>query len=624
MDKKRQLGVSVSFILLLAVLLISVYTMVLQYGYGKNTEEAALALDTQCADSIHRLVSGKLTRNDFATITSPDDMQSDRYRELQQELNELRSLNSTRYLYTATRNAAGQLVYLVDGLNPEASDFRRPGDRIEAEMVPYIEAALSGETIYSNEIVSTTWGHIFTACYPVKAADGSSEIIGALCMEMDMETTYIYLEKSKGFTLKVGFVAVFVALLLSAGGYALIRSRREKDWEQEQALRQAMEAADAANRAKSTFLLNMSHDIRTPLNGIIGLLKINQNHFEDKELVRANHDKMLVSADHLLSLINDVLQVSKLEDGTVELAHEPLDLRGISRDVGTIIEERTAEEGVTIEFGEQELPQPFVYGSPLHLRQIFLNVYGNCIKYNRKGGKIKTTLKCLRNDGKNVTYQWTISDTGVGMSPEFLANIFEPFVQEKNDARSVYQGTGLGMTIVKDLLDRMGGTIKVTSEEDIGSTFVITIPFEAAQKPDDKRGDEHGGDIRGLHLLMAEDNALNAEIAQVLLNDEGASVTVVTDGRQAVEHFAASPAGTYDAILMDIMMPVMDGLTATRAIRALDHPDADTVPIIAMTANAFAEDAKKCIDAGMNAHIAKPLDLKKLTAVIARCCHRKS
>ena len=387
-----------------------------------------------------------------------------------------------------------------------------------------------------------------------------------------------------------------------------------------QQLKEAALAAEKANSAKSMFLSRMSHDIRTPLNGIIGLLNIDEAHFDDSELVRENHKKMLVSANHLLSLINDVLQVSKLEDGRIELVREPIDLMQLSHDVGTIISARAADAGVTLKIGAQEIPEPYVYGSPLHMRQLFLNIYGNCIKYNHVGGKVTTTLKCMGSGNGRVNYRWTISDTGIGMSGEFLQHIFEPFSQESSDSRSVYMGTGLGMTIVKSLVDKMGGFIEVDSEPGKGSTFIITLPFDIAEKPAvvAEESGAGGADIRGVKLLLAEDNDLNADIAELLLSDAGAEVTLVRDGKQAVDKFMSEPAGTFDAILMDIMMPVMDGLTATRAIRELERPDAETIPIIAMTANAFAEDAKKCLEAGMNAHLAKPLDIDKVIAAIAK------
>ena len=384
-------------------------------------------------------------------------------------------------------------------------------------------------------------------------------------------------------------------------------------------LREAVFQAQKANAAKSSFLSRMSYDIRTPLNGIIGLIKINETHMDDRELVKTNQDKMLVSADHLLSLINDVLQMSKLEDENIEISHEPIDLGEISREVGTIISGRTAEAGIAFEIGKQELPVSYVYGSPLHIRQIFLNIYGNCIKYNKPHGKVTTTLKCLGEKNGIVTYRWTISDTGIGMSEEFLKHIFEPFVQEHSDARTVYSGTGLGMSIVKKIIDRMNGTIVVISKEGEGSTFVITLPFEIAEKPEEIPAEMDGEvNIAGLHLLLAEDNELNAEIARTLLEDEGAITTIVNDGQQVVDIFSRNKPGTFDAILMDIMMPEMDGLSATKAIRALDREDAGTIPIIAMTANAFDEDEKKCMEAGMNAHLVKPLDIQKMKEAVCR------
>ncbi len=385
-------------------------------------------------------------------------------------------------------------------------------------------------------------------------------------------------------------------------------------------LREAIEQTERANAAKSNFLSRMSHDIRTPLNGIIGLLKINEAHMEDTALVRRNHEKMEVAAGHLLALINDILQMSKLEDGTVKLAHEPVDLRALTEEIITIVEENAVEAGVSIEFDRNtQLLRPYVYGSPLHLRQVFLNIYSNCIKYNRVGGKISSSVRCLGEENQTVTYQWTIADTGIGMSAEYLKQLFDPFTQEKTDARSVYQGTGLGMSIVKALLEQMNGSITVTSREGQGSTFVITIPFDIAPAPGAQEAESRpDASIRGLRLLVAEDNDLNAEIICALLKDQGAHVTLVKDGQQAVDRFRMKPPGTYDAILMDMMMPVMDGLAATRTIRALERPDAKFIPILAMTANAFEEDAQRCLEAGMNAHLSKPLDIQKLVAAIAR------
>lgn len=393
-------------------------------------------------------------------------------------------------------------------------------------------------------------------------------------------------------------------------------------------IRRSAEEARAANAAKTSFLSRMSHDIRTPLNGIIGLLKINEKHLDDPELINRNRQKILVAANHLLDLINDVLQMSKLENGEIILAHEVFNVNDLSRDIMDILEQRAANGGVTMEYENtsDKADYPWVYGSPLHIRQLFLNIYGNCIKYNHIGGSVRSRFYNLGAADNTVTYRWVISDTGIGMSEEFLKHIYEPFAQEHTDAKSIHQGTGLGMAIVKGLVEQMHGSIEVESKMGVGSTFTITIPFEIAEEPNARKQEVESetGQIRGLHLLLAEDNELNAEIAEVLLGDEGAEVTIVHDGKQAVDMFLAHSEGTFDAILMDVMMPQMDGLTASRTIRSADRPDAKEIPIIAMTANAFDEDAKICQEAGMNAHLSKPLQMEKVVRTIAQCCKKQN
>lgn len=405
-------------------------------------------------------------------------------------------------------------------------------------------------------------------------------------------------------------------------GFRFIDEILKEEEDQRKRLEQAARDAKKANDAKTNFLRRMSHDIRTPLNGIIGLLNIDLAHFEDAPMVRANHEKMLAAADHLLSLINDVLEMSKLEDGTTVLSHEPIDLTELTRGIVNIVVDRATEAGLQwiYEKGKSRIPYPYIYGSPVHLRQIFLNIYGNCIKYNKPHGSISTVVDTLPEHGHIGTYRWVIRDTGIGMSKEFLEHIFDPFTQERVDARSVYQGTGLGMAIVKSLLQQMGGSISIESEVGVGTTFTIIIPFEIAPAPVEKPKDLPAGSIRGLHLLLVEDNTLNAEIAQVFLRDAGAIVSIAENGMQAVERFAADPPGSYDGILMDVMMPVMDGLTAARTIRSLDREDAKTIPIIAMSANAFQEDVKLSLEAGMNAHLAKPLDMARVTEVVSELC----
>ena len=416
----------------------------------------------------------------------------------------------------------------------------------------------------------------------------------------------------------------FVFSGLIAQVYYQAELRRYKDRIYAEKIKESADEAKAANAAKTNFLSRISHDIRTPLNGIIGLLEIDGKHPDDKELIQKNRGKMLVAANHLLELINDVLQMSKMESGETVLSHEAMDMNELSREILTILEQRAADAGVTLEYDKSsdKAKYPVVYGSPLHLRQLFLNIYGNCIKYNKAGGSVHTEFRYLGAENGKVTYKWIISDTGIGMSQEFVDHIFEPFSQEHTDARSVHNGTGLGMSIVKALIEQMNGTIEVQSKEGEGSTFILTIPFEIAKEEDLKPKQEVAVEsgIEGLHFLLAEDNDLNAEIAEMLFQDEGVTIVRASDGQQAVDIFKENAPGTFDAILMDIMMPVMDGIMATKEIRNLERPDAKTIPIIAMTANAFEEDAKRCVEAGMDAHLSKPLQMKQVVETIRECC----
>ena len=387
-------------------------------------------------------------------------------------------------------------------------------------------------------------------------------------------------------------------------------------------LEAAKKEAERANAAKSDFLSRMSHDMRTPLNGIIGIIEINSRH-NDPVLQEENRKKAKVAADHLLSLINDILELSKLEDSRTPLVNEPFDIRTVASDVMTMVGMRAAESGITLEYNEDPtvFVHPYVYGNPLYLRQMFLNIVGNAIKYNRPGGTVRGRIDYEGEEGDTVTYSCTIADNGIGISEEFLAHIFEPFVQANSGARTTYQGVGLGMSIVKSIVDKMGGKIDVKSKLGEGSTFKVTIPYKIV--PDElipqkaESADISNVSIKGTRILMAEDNRLNSEIAQYLLEDFGAVVTPVSNGRECVDAYKNSEEGTFDLILMDIMMPVMDGLTAAREIRCCDRRDAD-IPIIAMTANAFSEDAKMSREAGMNAHLAKPLDINKLIVAIAK------
>ena len=432
-----------------------------------------------------------------------------------------------------------------------------------------------------------------------------------------METANV--NRTATYIVVIGVLIIF--LLFIACMAFLEKKRREQNEQRAAELQKALEQANRANAAKSEFLSRMSHDIRTPLNGIIGFLDMSEEKHANEAELKEKRKKVRVAANHLLSLINDVLNMSKLEDEQVELSHEAFDIRKLADEILAITEMRAAESDILIDHEDcsVNIEYPYIYGSPLHVRQIFVNILGNAIKYNKPGGKISTRIETVASDEKTVTYQCIVTDTGIGMSPEFLQHIFEPFAQEKADARSVYHGTGLGMAIVKALVDKMGGTIEVESTVGVGSEFRVTIPFEIASEEEIivEQQSEEDTSIEGVRVLLAEDNELNQEIITALLENQGVLVDLVSNGEQAVEAFSTHPEGTYDMILMDIMMPVMDGLEATRRIRALERADAKTIPIIALTANAFNEDEQKSRQAGMSAHLTKPIDFEKMVHTIA-------
>ena len=388
-----------------------------------------------------------------------------------------------------------------------------------------------------------------------------------------------------------------------------------------QRAQEARQKADTANAAKTAFLTRMSHDIRTPLNGILGLIEIEELKEGDMQVARESRTKARVAANHLLSLINDILEMGRIEERKVTLDHESFNLKGLCDDALVLCKLRASDRGITmLDTSEPYVVDQYMIGSPTHIRQILVNLLDNSIKYNKRGGTVtfSSTIKPL--DDEHAVFCFSVSDTGIGMTPEFLTRIYEPFAQEGDDARSKFQGTGIGMSIVKSLLDMMGGTIEISSEVGAGSTFNVQIPLDIDKNPRAREcADEQtcNCSLAGMSVLLAEDNELNAEIAQTLLESEGIVVTRAANGNEAVDLYVGHPAGSFDAILMDIMMPGMDGYEATRAIRLSEKADAADIPIIALTANAFAEDAQAAHDAGMNAHLPKPLDLNKLKNMLA-------
>ena len=411
------------------------------------------------------------------------------------------------------------------------------------------------------------------------------------------------------------------AVSVAAGAILLVRARSFR-----LKMTSALHKAEEASQAKTEFLSNMSHDIRTPINGIRGMVEIGDRCPEDMARQADCRKKIWEASTLLLELVNEVLDMGKLESGEVVLENVPFDLPELIHEITDVLEKQAEERGIVLHREYGRLPHPRLVGSPLHVKRLLMNVLSNAIKYNREKGRVMLDCFELSCTGDKVQICFVCADTGIGMSEEFQQRMFEPFTQENAGARSVYGGTGLGMSITKSLVDKMGGTIGVESKQGVGTTYTITLPFAidntATEEPERQQTDLTV--LRGRQVLLAEDNALNMEIIEFLLNDVGIKVTKAADGQQAVEAFAASPVGGFDAILMDVMMPVRDGHEATRAIRAMDRPDAKSIPIFAMTANAFAEDRLKALQAGMNEHLSKPIDPDTLYRLLVKYLTERS
>ncbi len=390
---------------------------------------------------------------------------------------------------------------------------------------------------------------------------------------------------------------------------------------QDQAIMELLEKVRRANSAKSEFLSHMSHDLRTPINGILGMLEIMEKRQNDAGQQEACRRKIRVSTGHLLSLVNDVLQVSKLESGRPTAVEEPFDLHDTLEECITILSPQAEERGIRMSLEANSLQHNKLIGNALHLKQILMNVIENALKYNRPKGKVFVQVQETACQDKTAKYRFVIEDTGIGIGEEFKKHIFEPFTQEHQGARTHYNGAGLGMSIVKKLVDQMKGTITLDSQLGKGSTVQITLPIQIDEtrsaEPMDTALDLQSN-IADMHVLLVEDNEINCEIVEFMLKEAGAEVVTANDGQAAVDTFAASEPGTFDCILMDLMMPVMSGYEATRVIRALKRADAASVPIIALSANTFEEDIALAKDAGMNEHLAKPVDMRNLFETMSR------
>jgi len=532
------------------------------------------------------------------------------------------------YYYTSPefiRNYTLTIQNLLSGYST-----RKDGTIIVADKGTVIasnDESLLGQNTADNEVVQamknhTDSQHIFhlknegTGCY------------GIMLKQRDYYI-YAYLPDTEVFhnlPLSVTGVIFLYFLIFSIflfWGYRTNQAHQKQELEKEEKYKAelliAAKKAEAANRAKTEFLQRMSHDIRTPINGICGMVDIAEHYADDVEKQSEYREKVKSASHLLLEMLNDVLDMSKLESGEVMLEEIPLKLSSIFEEVFVVIGQMAAEQNIRIMWEEKEIIHWNLIGSPIHVKRILMNILSNAVKYNKENGDIYISCREIVSDQPEMTtIEFTCRDTGIGMAEAFQKQIFEPFAQEHTGSRTRFAGTGLGMPITKKLVEKMGGTIAFESEEGAGTTFVIRIPFKIDLDVDkrEEQKDISEKSIKGLHVLLAEDNELNMEIAEFMLGNEGAVVTKAWNGQEAVDIFRKSRSGEFDVILMDIMMPVINGYEAAKMIRSLDREDAKVIPIIAMTANAFTEDRLRAKEAGMDEHIAKPVDGKLLVKVI--------
>ena len=532
------------------------------------------------------------------------------------------------YYYTSPEFARNYTLTIQGLLNGYST--QKDGTIIVADegiVVASNDESLLRQNTADNEVVQAMKKHTDSQhIYHLK-----NEGIGCYGIMLKQRDYYIYayLSDAEVFhNLLLSVISVIFLYFLMFGifwfwTYRTNQSHRkqevEKDEKYKSELLIAAKKAEAANEAKTEFLQRMSHDIRTPINGICGLVNMAEYYADDMEKQTEYRTKVKEASQLLLELVNDVLDMSKLESGEIILEEIPFNLSSIFREVFVVIEQMAAEQNIRIVWEKKEITHRDFIGSPGYVKRVMMNILSNAVKYNRENGHIYISCMEIPSEQPEMaTMEFVCRDTGIGMTEEFQKCVFEPFAQEHTGSRTKFAGTGLGMAIAKNLVEKMGGTITFESEKGAGTTFVIRVPFKIDMDADkrEEQKDVSEKSIKGLYILLAEDNELNMEIAEFMLQNEGAVVTKAWNGQEAVELFEKSRPGEFDVILMDIMMPVMNGYEATKMIRSLDREDAKEVPIIAMTANAFTEDRIRAKEAGMDDHIAKPVDAKLLVKVI--------
>ena len=574
---------------------------------------------------VYEYVEQIIDENSFKELHSIEDEEKEIYLSTYKQLDQIRRIANIRYLYTAKQNANGEYIYVLDGLDRNAEDFRHVGDPIEDEIIPALEKSLNDEVVMGDRILNTEWGTVYVTYFPVH--DSSGSVIGAIGMEFDCERLYQSFIQVRILTiiialvLMIAFSSIAVFILKK-----LFKSTEAELIKKDQLLIAATEEALKNSRAKSDFLSRMSHEIRTPMNAIIGMTKIADN-TNDIGKLRYCLATIGVSSAQLLGLINDILDMSKIEAGKFELDFAPFNIEKSLMKVCNLIIDSAERKGQKFDVILGKNMKVHYLGDELRLSQVITNLLSNAVKFTPENGTITLTAEEKQRKEDGSVLRFTVADTGIGMTQEQIGRLFTSFEQADESITRKFGGTGLGLSISKSIIDKMNGTIWVDSEINKGTTFTFDIELKwAAQQsggvivngitPSDLKllivegkETEDVPDFSDVTLLLAEDVDINREIFITLLENTNVKIDIAENGLIAVQKFTANPE-QYNMIIMDVQMPEMDGYEATKTIRALDLPKAKSIPIIAMTANAFKEDVDKCIACGMNDHLAKPVDIK--------------
>jgi signal transduction histidine kinase len=577
---------------------------------------------------VHKYAEEVISDDSFTQLNTVEDEDKEIYLVTHKQFNKIRRLANIRYLYTAKQNERGEYIYVLDGLDPTADDFRHIGTAIEKEIIPSLDKCLNDEVVLGDDIMVTDWGIVYVTYFPVH--DRAGKVVGAIGMEFDCANLYNTFTRAKNLMLTISFLIAAICIVASIVILKRVMSKmetilRKKDG----ALIAAKNDALESSNAKSEFLSRMSHEIRTPMNAIIGMTAIAEE-TDDHGRVKHCLATIRTSSKHLLRLINDILDISRIEAGKFELYTENFNVDTMVKKVCSLVSDEIESKKQKLDVQLDENMGMDYLGDELRLSQVVVNLLSNAIKFTPENGKIDLSVKQLETDGAHSKLLFCIADTGIGITAEHREKLFLAFEQADGSISRRFGGSGLGLAISKSIVGKMGGKIWVESKIGQGSAFYFELSLATSEPnpphsetPDCRDTNEQTPktaqalpDFSGTRLLLAEDVELNRLIVVSLLEKTHITTETAENGRLAVEMFKADP-DRYDLIFMDIQMPEMDGYEATRTIRSLDIPKAKSIPIIAMTANAFKEDIEKCLAIGMNAHLAKPINPREMIGKIS-------